>query len=266
MKSQYKQIRINVMCNAIMLALLIIILCNALPLPPKLACFLVDKHETTGAINIFAAQNAMWVAFLCGLGEIYVRWNILKNDKKELHMHLLPENPQKLLDSKDMAKIHRNVVNNNACGHLGIIIRMMASQFQSSKSLEMTTAVLNTETEARNTEIDLGYNMIRYIAWLLPTLGFIGTVWGILKALEAASAGDISSGDLLPNVISSMSVAFWTTLLALLMSCVLMCLMHYVQGEEESNLNKCSHYCLEHFINRLLDVSHTQQKYPHSQR
>ena len=250
-RKQLRRLHGIAMCMAVSLALLVIMLCNTLPLPGWLACFLVDKQEATGEINIFAAQNAMWIAFFCGMSQLFIRWAILKNTQKELHMQLLPEEPNQLLTVNEMPGLHRRISKLNATGHLGSLIGLMASQVQLTRSVEMANDVLHDEVENRQTEIDLGYNMTRYVAWLLPTLGFIGTVWGILKALSVASDLDPTNKDLLPSVISSMSVAFWTTLLALIMSCILMWFMHLVQGKEESYLNRCAQYCTINFINRL---------------
>lgn len=243
---------------------MVIILCNALPLPEKLACFLVDKQPGTGEINVFAAQNAMWIAFFCGMSILFIRRAILKSQLHELNMQLLPEEQSILLTVNDMPGLHRRISKHNATGHLGSLIGLMAAQIQLTRSVEMANAVLHAEVENRQTEIDLGYNMPRYIAWLLPTLGFIGTVWGILNALGAASELTNNSKGAFSDVISSMSVAFWTTLLALILSSILMWFMHVVQGEEESHLNRCTQYCTINFINRLYNNKATP--YPHASK
>jgi hypothetical protein len=46
-------------------------------------------------------------------------------------------------------------------------------------------------------------------------------------------------------------VAFNTTLLALVMSAVLVLVQHVVQAYEERTLNQAGQYCLDNLINRL---------------
>ena len=48
-----------------------------------------------------------------------------------------------------------------------------------------------------------------------------------------------------------MAVAFYTTLVALLVSVVLVFFQHAVQKQEESALNEAGQYCLKNLINRI---------------
>ncbi len=70
-------------------------------------------------------------------------------------------------------------------------------------------------------EIDLRYSLVRYIIWVIPALGFIGTVIGISLALAYAGAVDLQDPNLLAELTKQLAVAFDTTLLALVLSAVL---------------------------------------------
>ena len=93
--------------------------------------------------------------------------------------------------------------------------------------------------------------MVRYLSWLLPTLGFIGTVYGIAITLAVAGNANPEDPALLGNLTRSLAVAFNTTLLALLQSAFIVFLMHLTQGREEQALNTSGQYCLNNLINRL---------------
>ncbi len=230
---------------------MLVILLNVLPLPAKLARFLVDKDVATGEVNVCAAQNAMWVAFFWGLAELWLIHGNTKQQEEELGLHYLPEDQATLLLKEDMAKIHQCVRARGRFGMLAQMVELVADHFQSTGSVSNCTAIMNTNIELKQNEIDLQYNSVKYITWLLPSLGFIGTVWGILSALDKATVS-LQDPAKLPDIIGSLSVAFWTTLLALLMACVMMLLTHIVKTREERLLNRCSTYCVKNLINRLL--------------
>ena len=90
--------------------------------------------------------------------------------------------------------------------------------------------------------------MIRYIAWAIPSIGFIGTVRGIGDALgkaHQAVQGDIS------GVTDSLGVAFNSTLIALIISIVLVFLMHQIQLVQERFVLDAQSYCEGNLIRHL---------------
>jgi biopolymer transport protein ExbB/TolQ len=99
-------------------------------------------------------------------------------------------------------------------------------------------------------EVDLNYNLIRYVCWLIPSLGFIGTVVGIGEALAYAGA-NAQADDLLGHTTGQLAVSFHGTFLALLMASILVFLQNRVQSKEEHALNLGAQYCLDNLINRL---------------
>ena len=90
--------------------------------------------------------------------------------------------------------------------------------------------------------------MIRYIAWAIPSVGFLGTVRGIGQALTQAHRavqGDIT------GVTESLGVAFNSTLVALLLSLVLMFVLHQVQLVQERLVLDAESYVDEHLLQHL---------------
>lgn len=94
------------------------------------------------------------------------------------------------------------------------------------------------ETEAERLDSEL--SMVRYIAWAIPSIGFIGTVRGIGAALgqaHEAVAGDIS------GVTASLGVAFNSTFVALVISIIVMFLMYQLQLLQERLVLDSQNYC-----------------------
>ena len=54
--------------------------------------------------------------------------------------------------------------------------------------MEQAAGVLTTSLELLAHRVDLQYGMVRFVAWLVPTLGFIGTVFGLGASLAAVGS------------------------------------------------------------------------------
>jgi biopolymer transport protein ExbB/TolQ len=90
--------------------------------------------------------------------------------------------------------------------------------------------------------------MMRYIAWAIPAIGFIGTVRGIGDAL--AQAHRAVEGDV-AGVTESLGTAFNSTLIALLISMVLMFLLHQMQFVQERLVLDTGRYLDRNLIQHL---------------
>jgi len=107
-----------------------------------------------------------------------------------------------------------------------------------------THTLFVTESEGLESEL----SMIRFIAWAIPSIGFIGTVRGIGAALgqaHRAVEGDIS------GVTESLGVAFNSTFIALVISIVLMFLVHQLQLNQERLVFDSENYVDEHLIRHM---------------
>lgn len=101
-------------------------------------------------------------------------------------------------------------------------------------------------SEAERLEAEL--SMVRYLLWAIPSIGFIGTVRGIGDALGVANkavSGDIGA------VTESLGVAFNSTLIALLISILLMFLVHQLQLVQERLAFEAEDYLDEQLIRHL---------------
>lgn len=265
------QYRVNVALGALSIgALFVGMLSVALPAPPlydaaqaeaagrlSVAAVLLDRGSPIYPLTI---QNAMWLIFFLGLGELWMRFAAGSYEVRMLQASLLPEDEETMLRAKDLTPLYRRLQASPDIERrfLPRLIRRVILQFQSSRSIDQANVLLNSSLDLLQHEIDLKYNMLRYIMWLIPTLGFVGTVVGIALALADASAmPDITDSAAIKawvaTLTSSLGVAFNTTLLALLMAAVLVFLMHIAQGREEAALNNSGQYCLDNLINRLYE-------------
>jgi biopolymer transport protein ExbB/TolQ len=113
---------------------------------------------------------------------------------------------------------------------------------------DATRAYCSAEAERLESEL----SMIRYIAWAIPSIGFIGTVRGIGDALGQAHKA--LEGNIF-GVTRSLGVAFNSTLIALVLSIVLMFMLHQLQLLQERYVQETEAYC----ENKLTRHLHAQQ-------
>lgn len=218
----------------------------------RAAAFLLDRNSTIFPYP-FTIQNGMWLVFFIGLGETWVRSRRTALEERQLARGLLPEDPETMLRVSDLGPFLAGTR-----GKEEFFLQRMVSrcvlQFQSSKSTERANAVLDSSLDLMQHEVDHKYTVLRYLVWVIPTVGFIGTVVGISVALNTAGgADDYQDPALLGDLTRDLGVAFYTTLLALTQSALLVLLQNLTQAREEKALNDAGQYCLDNLINRLYE-------------
>lgn len=221
-----------------------------------LGMLLIDKRsESITANSFFSVQSLMWISFCIGVGELLIRLSWGKKEKSALTQDLLPIREDVMLRSADLPPIYKKTNTSADNIFLPRMIKRVIRQFQISKSVDQSNSILNSSLELYLHEVDLRYNMLRYLVWVVPTLGFIGTVMGIADGLEiAAEQYQTNAANIdLALITQALGVAFHTTLLSLIMSGILVFFMQIAQGNEEDSLNQSGQYCLDHLINKLYE-------------
>lgn len=120
-------------------------------------------------------------------------------------------------------------------------------RFHATASVQDAANAVRERAELASDELDSSLGLIRYIAWAIPAIGFIGTVRGIGDALnfaEQAIHGDIS------DVTSGLGLAFNSTFVGLALCIVLMFWLHVVQGRQEAFIIETQTFCRD----KLIDV------------
>ncbi len=120
-------------------------------------------------------------------------------------------------------------------------------RFHATSSIQDAANAVKERAELVGDRLDSSLSLVRYIAWAIPAIGFIGTVRGIGLALSFAQ--DAIKGDIGP-VTDALGLAFNSTLVALVISMVLMYIMHIVQSRQEAFVIETQTYCRA----KLIDV------------
>jgi biopolymer transport protein ExbB/TolQ len=121
-------------------------------------------------------------------------------------------------------------------------------RFSTTRNIQDVASATHAYCDAEAERLESELSMIRYIAWAIPSIGFIGTVRGIGDALGYAHKA--IEGDIF-DVTRSLGVAFNSTLIALLISIGLMFLLHQLQQLQERYVLDAAAYCDENLISHL---------------
>ncbi len=121
-------------------------------------------------------------------------------------------------------------------------------RFAAADNVQSVSAAAREVCQSEAERLESELSIIRYIAWAIPSIGFIGTVRGISDALSQAHRaveGDIT------GVTQSLGVAFNSTFIALVISIVVMFFVHQLQLAQERVVLETEGYCDQRLIRRL---------------
>jgi biopolymer transport protein ExbB/TolQ len=178
-------------------------------------------------------QEAAIILMLWALTILFYKANHQRSERRMLDdgvlkladgMKILPE------DTRDYARQIESLPRTDR--HLLVPRALLAAlaRFGATRNVQDVSTVAHGVCQAEADRLDSELSMLRYIAWAIPAIGFIGTVRGIGNALAEAHkavGGDIS------GVTEGLGVAFNSTLIALLLSIFLMFLLQQLQLVQE---------------------------------
>ena len=121
-------------------------------------------------------------------------------------------------------------------------------RFASTRNVQDVSEAIRQVCAAESDRLDSELSIVRYIAWAIPSIGFIGTVRGIGNALgqaHEAVAGNIA------GVTENLGIAFNSTFVALVISILVMFLVHQVQLVQERLVFDTQTYCDQQLVRHM---------------
>ncbi len=196
-------------------------------------------------------QEACIILMLWALAIMSWKAFYVMRQQQLLSRDLLKLPPDLPIGAEDTGQLHKRLME-TAGKHAHLLLpramRAAIQRFHATRNVQdAATAVRQIcDSEAERQEAEL--SIIRYIAWAIPSVGFIGTVRGIGAALSEANKaihGDIT------GVTQNLGVAFNSTFIALVLSIVLMFFIHQLQLMQERLVLDTEEYCDVHLISRM---------------
>jgi biopolymer transport protein ExbB/TolQ len=201
-------------------------------------------------VNGFA-QEAEIIHFMWAMLIIGYKWLLLRRERKFLDRDLIhvPEGIKVLPeDAKDYARQLEHLPQEEKGMLVVRALQRTLDRFAATRSIRDSAETSRAVCDAEADRLDSGFAMIRYVAWAIPAIGFIGTVQHISVALLQAHKA--VTGDII-NVTSSLGIAFNSTFVALSLTIVLMFFLHQLQQLQESFVHNTDHWIDQHLIRHM---------------
>ncbi|EQC52777.1 MotA/TolQ/ExbB proton channel family protein [Bacteriovorax sp. DB6_IX] len=193
-------------------------------------------------------QWSTYFAFVWALLDIRSLKKRVVAETSYFKANLLPKSEKHMIMANDVYDIHQKIrefEKKHAKTLLTQLIKNACAKFRSTKSISEVLDVINIMTDLHRDSSEMEQTNIRYLLWAIPSLGFIGTVLGISQALMIANGKDMKA------ITATLGVAFDTTLVALILSIILMWLFHDLQKVTDGFHVKSKEYVIENFINKI---------------
>lgn len=223
----------------------IIILATPSEHPPRILVMLGGTMPE-GLIQCFT-----FLLFVFGMVEIYWLNSSLTRENDAFSMHLLPEKENWVLSVDDVKKLKLKIQETERSQkfYLTDLIKKCCTKYALSKSSSEVMELTDAQIGIYQAELESEQSFIRYVIWAIPSVGFIGTVLGIAASLGYAKDASTAAG--IEKVTDMLAVAFDTTLVALVLSIVVMFAMHDLQKKQDALFARINSYLIENLINRF---------------
>jgi biopolymer transport protein ExbB/TolQ len=194
-----------------------------------------------------------WEFILClwALSIMGAKWHGSSRERKLLESDLVPLAPGARIlpeDAREYARQVQALPEDEQRLLLPRTALAALNRFRATRSIQDAASTAREVCGSESDRLDSELAMIRYIAWAIPSIGFIGTVRGIGDALTQAHRavqGDIS------GVTEALGVAFNSTFVALLLSLLLMFVLHQLQLRQERQVLDTESYVHERVLANL---------------
>lgn len=178
-------------------------------------------------------QETCFVLMFWALAIMGLKGSRIVAERKLFEEALIPVSEGSKILSEDARQLARPIEALPEASRDYLLPRVLSVALQrlgSGATIQEISAAIRDECEVESQRLDTELSMIRYIAWAIPSIGFIGTVRGIGAAL--ADAHEAVAGDI-AGVTASLGVAFNSTFIALLISIFIMFLSHQLTLQQE---------------------------------
>lgn len=230
---------------------------------PRAHAVLAEQQAQAAADKDYAAEPSVWVVLkdyeqeleiiltLWGLAIMGWKFRALAREQRLFDTPLLQVSEGESILPEDARAHARALESLDATNRERLLPQLFLTalnRFRTTRSVQDVSDEVGRVAQAYGDRMDSELALVRYVAWAIPSIGFIGTVRGIGQAMGQANRaleGDLS------GVTESLGTAFNSTLVALLLSIVLMFLLFQLQQWQEKMVLDAQRECERRLIQNL---------------
>ena len=196
-------------------------------------------------------QFITYIAFFWCLLDIFSQAKSLQTERNAIDSsQLLPDRETdkfRVLTPEDVNGIRMKVIQGETRSKslYSDLIKKATTKFRTNRSISEMLEVVSAQVGIYKTRSEGSQSVIRYLAWAIPSIGFIGTVMGISQALGIADSGDTAL------ITGTLGLAFDTTLVALILMIIVMWFFHRLQQKTDEYHAHLEDYVIDNLINRI---------------
>lgn len=198
-------------------------------------------------INLFS-----FMAFFIAIALLITRRIELAREQSAFRLNVMGDDEETLLLPEDAQECRKALKKLSDKDQSLVVINLLKAGLQRARanwSAEDAGQAIKTQAELVQGQTESEYSFIRYLAWAIPSIGFIGTVLGIGQAMGSLE-GDKET-DMMAVAAGHLSTAFDTTFVALVLSLILMYVLHKVQSTDDAFLVRAIDYSMKRLVYRM---------------
>ena len=191
---------------------------------------------------------------------LFIKWRKLAFQKSAFRIELIPSGQSFSLTSetaRDVISRLNSLVDEPKRFVLFNRIERALLNLRNVGNLSDVSEMLRSQAENDEGYAESSYGILTGIVWVMPILGFIGTVVGLSGAIGGfgtvlgAEATIESLRNGLAPVTSNLGIAFDTTFVALVFSMTIQLLITVLRKKEDQFLDECRDYAHVNIISKL---------------
>lgn len=192
-------------------------------------------------------QTLTYFAFFWSWFEVKDKLKDIKRERNAFKLGLIPTSEKHVFMPADVNNLKFKLIEFEKKEKyiLSDLLKKACTKFRTSGSLSELIDIVSIQIEVSQEKAEGGQSVLRYLVWVIPSIGFVGTVLGISQALIVANSGDMD------QITSLLGVAFDTTLVALVLSIIIMWFVHQLQEETDRFHSDLKEFVIDNLINKI---------------
>lgn len=244
---------------AIMGALIIWVFLNILALfyseGSSTGNFIQGIGGSTGGI----IQFTCYALFIYTLLELDKRKKLIDNQYIAFNDRLLPEREHLILNPKEVEEIKLNVINREKEDGQSFIVRELikkvSNQYRNNNSVGEAYQMLETQIKTAKEIEEANLEFTRFVLQAISMLGLVGTLIGLTQAIGKAGGmlqiDPVAKEQSLLTIVSNFSMAFGTTLVAIVLVLILTQRYHILLSKIDFFYSKSENYIIDNLVSRI---------------